>query len=214
MPCQKIWSCRRLSCPAATLPSSTIPARITIRHDAPADARIIVYDGDELLASVAIELAADTTTTTTWIDLNLADAGYHQLRFSIEGSADEPELRNNRQSALVKVEEQKYRVLYFEGEPRWEYKFLRRAVRNDTDTSLATLLRVSPNKYYRQGLDSPEQLEQGFPITRDELFSYDAIIIGSVEAASLNAEQLENIRSFVSERGGSLLMIAGSNWPR
>jgi uncharacterized membrane protein len=197
--------------PSSAMPSSTIPARVSIRHDAPADARIKVYDGDELLASVAVELPADTTTTTTWVDVRLDNAGYHQLRFSVEGSADEPELRNNHQSALIKVEQQKYRVLYFEGEPRWEYKFLRRAVRDDGDTSLASLLRVSPNKYYRQGLDSAEQLEEGFPVTRDELFSYDALIIGSVEAASLSDEQLANIRSFVSERGGSLLMLAGSN---
>ena len=56
-------------------------------------------------------------------------------------------------------------MLYFEGEPRWEYKFLRRAVSGDEDLRLATLLRVSPNKFYRQGIDTPEQLEKGFPTT-------------------------------------------------
>ena len=47
------------------------------------------------------------------------------------------------------------------------------------------------------------------PAERDELFGYDAVIIGSIEAASLSEAQLENIRAFVSERGGSLLMLAG-----
>ena len=88
---------------------------------------------------------------------------------------------------------------------------MRRAVADDEDLVIATLLRVSPNKFYRQGIDNPEELEGGFPTTADELFRYDALIIGSVEAASLTPAQHQLIRDFVSERGGSLLMIAGPN---
>ena len=199
-----------IAVPPRALPGSTVPARITVRHDAPATANIKVYDGDELLQLVPVDLSADTATTTAWIDVELADAGPHQLNFSVElDEAGEDELRNNERATLVNVANQQYRILYFEGEPRWEYKFMRRAVGPDEDLSIATLLRVSPNKFYRQGIDTPEQLESGFPTTRAELFGYDALIIGSVEAASLSTEQQTLIRDFVSERGGSLLMIAG-----
>jgi uncharacterized membrane protein len=129
----------------------------------------------------------------------------------VDGIPGEQELRNNSRSTLVEVADQEYRILYFEGEPRWEYKFMRRALADDEDLQIASLLRVSPNKYYRQGIESPEQLENGFPATRDELFSYDALIIGSVEAVSLSEEQQIIIHDFVSERGGSLLMLAGPN---
>jgi len=88
---------------------------------------------------------------------------------------------------------------------------MRRAMDPDGDIHLVSLLRVSPNKFYRQGLESAEQLEAGFPATRDELFAYDALIIGSVEAASLSDQQQQVIGDFVSERGGSLLMLAGPN---
>lgn len=197
--------------PDRALPGSTVSARVTIQHDAPANMHVKVYDGDDLLQLVPVELGADTGSTTTWIEVDLDAAGPHQLRFSVDGETAEEERRNNSRSALVDVANQQYRVLYFEGEPRWEYKFMRRAVGNDEDLGIATLLRVSPNKFYRQGIDSPEQLEDGFPTSRDELFVYDALIIGSVEAASLSDEQQEIIRDFVSERGGSLLMLAGPN---
>lgn len=197
--------------PGRALPGSTVSARVTIQHDSAASTRIKVYDGDDLLQLVPVELAADINSTTAWVEVELDEAGPHQLRFSVDGEASEEELRNNTRSTLVDVAKQKYRVLYFEGEPRWEYKFLRRAVGNDDDLSISTLLRVSPNKFYRQGIDSAEQLQDGFPTSRDELFAYDALIIGSVEAASLSGEQQEMIRDFVSERGGSLLMIAGPN---
>jgi len=197
--------------PNKVLPGSTITARVSIRHDGAASTRIKVYNGDALLESMPVELRQDTNSTTAWVNIELTEAGHHHLRFSLDGIPGEQELRNNSRSTLVEVADQEYRILYFEGEPRWEYKFMRRALADDEDLRIASLLRVSPNKYYRQGIDSPEQLENGFPVTRDELFSYDALIIGSVEAASLSGEQQKIIHDFVSERGGSLLMLAGPN---
>jgi len=197
--------------PNKVLPGSTITARVSIRHDDVASTRIKVYNGDDLLESLPVELQQDSSTTTAWVNIELAEAGHHHLRFSVDGIPGEQELRNNSRSTLVEVADQEYRILYFEGEPRWEYKFMRRALADDEDLQIASLLRVSPNKYYRQGIESPEQLENGFPATRDELFSYDALIIGSVEAVSLSDEQQKIIHDFVSERGGSLLMIAGPN---
>src|SRR5256885_13222026 len=44
------------------------------------------------------------------------------------------------------------------------------------------------------------ELVSGFPKTREELFSYRAIILGSVEAASFSPEQLRMIADFVSKR--------------
>ena len=197
--------------PEKTLPGSSITARLSIRHDAPANTRIKVYNDDLLLESQPLELRPGSQVTTAWVNVRLEEAGHHHLRFSIDALNGERELRNNSRSALVEVADDSYRVLYFEGEPRWEYKFMRRALGDDEDLQLASLLRVSPNKFYRQGIDSPDQLEDGFPTQRSELFAYDALIIGSVEAASLSESQIAMIHDFVSERGGSLLMIAGPN---
>lgn len=191
------------------LPGSTLTARLSIRHDAGVNTRVKVYNGDDLLESLPVELRPDTSATTTWVNIELDEAGHHHLRFSLDAIPGERELRNNSRSALVEVADQSYKVLYFEGEPRWEYKFMRRAVADDEDLRIVSLLQVSPNKFYRQGIDHPQQLEDGFPTDRDELFAYDALIIGSVEAASLSSEQQEMIHDFVSERGGSLLMLAG-----
>ena len=57
---------------------------------------------------------------------------------------------NNKVTRLVNVEARKPRILYIEGEPRWEYKFIRRAVEDDPDIELARMLRTTQNKLYRQ----------------------------------------------------------------
>src|SRR5690606_3260164 len=88
-------------------------------------------------------------------------------------------------------------------------KFMRRAVDDNSAVRVASLLRTTPNKFYRQGVESPDELLNGFPTDAETLFKYDALIIGSYEAAALSVEQQNLIRDFVSRRGGSLLMLGG-----
>ena len=62
------------------------------------------------------------------------------------------ESANNNITRLVNVDQRKPRILYLEGEPRWEFKFLRRAVEDDRTIDLVTILRTTQNKIYRQGI--------------------------------------------------------------
>lgn len=197
--------------PERALPGTTLAARTMIRHDGPGTAHLTVSDGGRPLASRDITLPADATDTSAAINLALNDSGDRELRFTLAARPDERELRNNSQTRIIDIADRKASVLYVEGEPRWEYKFMRRALEKDSGVRLASLLHTSPNGYYRQGLASPEELKSGFPTDRAALFRYDALIIGSVLAAQFTAAQQAMIRDFVSERGGSLLMLAGPN---
>ena len=44
----------------------------------------------------------------------------------------------------------KPRILYMEGEPRWDYKFIRRAVEDDKNIDLYSVVRTTQNKLYMQ----------------------------------------------------------------
>jgi uncharacterized membrane protein len=52
-------------------------------------------------------------------------------------------------------------------------------------------------------------LASGFPKTEEELFSYDGLVLGSVEAGFFSADQLRAIEAFVARRGGGLLALGG-----
>src|SRR5436305_413234 len=88
-------------------------------------------------------------------------------------------------------------------------KFVRRGVEEDKNIQVTILLRTAENKYWRGDVSNPDELIAGFPKTREELFSYRAIILGSVEAAAFTPEQLRMLADFVSKRGGGLLMLGG-----
>jgi len=62
----------------------------------------------------------------------------------------------------ILVSDAKRRILYVEGEPRWEYKFIRRAEDDDPTVQVVSMLRTSENKIYRQGLSDPNELADGF----------------------------------------------------
>ena len=96
--------------------------------------------------------------------------------------AGEENLANNAITRLVGVSDDKRRILYVEGEPRWEYKFIRRAEDDDKIVQVASMLRTTENKIYRQGISDPKELENGFPVRPEDLFAYQGIILGSVEA--------------------------------
>jgi uncharacterized membrane protein len=172
-------------------------------------AALSVRDGNKLLASRDITLAGDGKSQSATLLLNAGDAGAKSLTFSITQLPGEANSANNSVTRLVNVQSDKRRILYVEGEPRWEYKFIRRAAEDDPIIEIASMLRTTENKIYRQGIENPQELAEGFPNDAKDLFQYQALIIGSVEAGYFTSAQQDLIRQFVDRRGGGLLMLAG-----
>ena len=202
-----------VSVAARSLPRSRVSAQVTLRHDGAEDreTRITVRDGSSVLASRPVTLRTGEPVRREWIDFGAGDAGVRNLTFAAEQLPGEEIGGNNSRQSVLDVPRRRRRILYAEGEPRWQYKFMRRAVQQDASVQLVSILRTSTNKFYRQGVDTPEQLEEGFPSDEEDLFAYDALIIGSFEAAFFSPKQQVAIRDFVSRRGGSLMMLGGRN---
>jgi uncharacterized membrane protein len=191
-------------------PGEVMVAEVSIRHDAKAKTRLRVYDGEQLLAADDVELSADAGVTTYPIVMQAGEPGVRDLRFTLDPLPDERNTINNTRTHVIDVEPAKRSILYIEGEPRWEYKFIRRAAETDTSQlRIASLVRATPNRYYRQGIESANELEKGFPQKAEDLFAFDAVIIGSFEASALSIEQHQILKDFVDRRGGGLLMLAG-----
>ncbi|HZO56721.1 MAG TPA: glutamine amidotransferase [Bryobacteraceae bacterium] len=184
--------------------------------------RLTVKDGGKALASKEVEIQGDARVQTENLTFNAGTAGARSFTISAEPLQGEENVLNNSVLRLVNVSGARPRVLYVEGEPRWEFKFIRRAVEDDKSIQLVTLLRTTQNKNYIQGVETTgdKELEQGFPATVDELFSYQAVVIGSVELNYFTTAQQELLKQFVDRRGGGLIMLAGRSalseggWPR
>jgi len=196
---------------ARAMADSRIPATVTFhqRGYAGTKALLVVRDGAKTLGSREITLAADGTTQLETVFFAPGAAGVKSLHFSLGPLAGEENTANNAISRLLGVTDDKRRILYVEGEPRWEYKFIRRAEDDDKLVQVASMLRTTENKIYRQGISSPHELENGFPVRPEDLFSYSAIILGSVEVGYFTPLEQELLREFVDRRGGGLLFLGG-----
>ena len=199
--------------PARSLAKSRLQAQVTFHQWGlkGEKARLAVRDAGKVLASRDIVLQGDGAAQTETVPFNAGDAGVKNLQFSLDALPAEDNKNNNALTRVLYVDNAKPRVLYMEGEPRWDYKFIRRAVEDDKNIDLYSVVRTTQNKLYVQVPNGapPGELKDGFPTKVDDLFNYQGIILGSVEANYFTAAQQDLIQQFVDRRGGGLLFLGG-----
>jgi uncharacterized membrane protein len=197
------------------LADSRLAAKITFHQRGYAGGKINLTVRDvsttqpKVLASRAITLGPDGNLQSETLMFDIGGAGAKTLQIAAAQLAGEENTVNNTLTRLVNVSSEPRRILYIEGEPRWEYKFIRQAEEDDRLVQIASIVRTTENKTYRQGISDPKELAEGLPARPEDLFAYQGLILGSVEAGYFNKSQQELIRQFVDRRGGGLLLLGG-----
>lgn len=201
----------RVSTPRSVLKGASLVVDLLVSQSGYAGrtVQVVVEDEGRIVGSEEVELPRDGEPVPVRVHFTADDAGARRFTFRVPSQSDEMVLENNEQVALIDVRDDRRKILFYEGEPRWEVGFMRRAVEDDENVQLVVLQRTAENKYLRLAVDSAGELFQGFPRTREELFSYDAIVLGTVEASAFTQEQMRMIADFVGDRGGGLLTLGG-----
>src|SRR5271165_1120446 len=199
-----------LNVPAKALANSRLEAQVALsqRGFGGTRATLTLLAGGNVVASREILLKGSGQQIEN-LEFNAGAAGVKNLEVKLNPLPGEENPDNNRLTRVLSVDDSKRHILYVEGEPRWEYKFLRRAVEDDPALQVASILRTTQNKLYRQGIASPSDLAEGFPNKPEELFTYQGLILGSVETGFFTTTQQEMIKQFVDRRGGAILFLGG-----
>jgi len=171
--------------------------------------QLIVEDGGQIVSTQSVTLSGDGEAIPVRVRVPTSEAGARVLTFRIPPQPGEMVVQNNTQQTIVNVSDRREKILYIEGEPRFEMRFLRNAVRDDKNLQIVTLQRLAKDQFRRFSVDDSLDLVAGFPKTRDELFAYKGIILGSMEASYFTGDQLRMLADFVSERGGGLIALGG-----
>ncbi len=144
------------------------------------------------------------------------EAGEKVYRLAVAEQAEERITTNNRlQRTILVTEAKRLRVLYIEGYPRYEYRYIKTLLERELASEKGTRsleLRVVQLDADEQHFLQDRTVLSGLP-TRQELYeNYDVVILGDVDPRGQLANSdanLEMLADFVRERGGGLLMIAG-----
>jgi uncharacterized membrane protein len=201
----------RVELPRQVLQGSSFIATVLVRQRGLARNKVtlVVQDNGQDIAREEIELPSDGSSAPVRVAVTVKAPGARTLAFHIPLQTGEQVSQNNERSALVDVRRSREKILYMEGEPRYEVRFVREAVEADSNLQLVLLQRTAENKFLRLNVDGPNELSAGFPTTRAELFKYRAIVLGSIEASAFTQDQLRMLADFVSVRGGGMLFLGG-----
>ena len=161
--------------------------------------------GDRVLARQNVALAKDGQKQELNLSFTPDVAGAKTLTVSIPGQTGEITLSNNEKAWPIRIVDKKLRILYIEGYPRWEYRYLKNAILRDKTTLFSCILVEADPSLGGEG----NQPIYGFPRDKKALFAYDIIILGDVPRDFFSAADMKNMRAFVEERGGSLITMAG-----
>jgi uncharacterized membrane protein len=201
----------RVNTPRTALKGTTLLVDVVIAQRG-YDGQAITLDVEDegrIVSTQQVTLPGGGAPATVPVRITVEEEGPRVLRFRVPALPGELVADNNQREALIDVRDRREKILYFEGEPRFELKFIRRAVDDDENVEVVALQRTADNKFMRLGVDSADELVAGFPKTREELFAYRGLVLGSVEAGAFTGDQLRMIAEFVDRRGGGLLALGG-----
>lgn len=202
----------RVEAPRSALRGASVLVEALVRQQGGGrdSTELVVEEEGRIVASRRFALPGEGQATAVRIPVALGSAGPRELTVRLPPRPGETVTRNNQREALVAVRDREERILYYEGEPRFEFAFLRRALAVDSNLRVVGLQRTAENKFLRLGVEDSLELIGGFPREREELFRYRGVILGSVEASAFTVDQLRMLTDFVSRRGGGLLFLGGS----
>ena len=133
-------------------------------------------------------------------------AGDATWQVVVETSEQDLIPENNLKPFQIELVDRPLRVLFVEGYPRWEYRYVKNLLVREKSIESSVML-ISADRDFAQ--------EGNVPITRlprspEEFAAFDVIILGDVPATFFSPEQLDMMRAHVADRGAGLLWIAGS----
>ena len=202
---------RRVDASHAVLKGGALVADLLVRQRGYSGEKVplVVEDGGQIISRDSITLPREGDVAPIRVTVVANQAGARQFTFRIPAQKDEQVEQNNVQQAMVNVRDGREKILYIEGEPRYEMRFIRAAVEADSNLQLVVLQRTADNKFLRLNVDSANELTAGFPKSRAELFGYRAVIVGNIEASFFSHDQLAMLADFVNVRGGGLMLLGG-----
>ena len=158
--------------------------------------------------------ASDTKTERLLLRFTPRQPGTQRFEVHAELGEAEAVPQNNTKTFLLKVAPTKrVKILFVDGKPRYEFRFIKTALKNDPNIQLTDrfLTDIAAGRQLYGGTRAEaSHVFNFYPDAKEMLFDFDAIILGNVDASQFTRTQLENTLEFVRTRGGGLLMLGGS----
>ena len=205
-----IWSSSASTSPRARRPARRSLRRVGIRHQGAGATRLRVYDRDTLVAARDMQLPPDS-------DRDEPDDRSAGRRAPARTSCASRSIRSKASATRSTTRARASSMCRRPGATFCTSKASRAGNTSSCGAPRNAIARCASRAWCARRRTSITarastrlpSWSRAFRPSAAELFAYDAVIIGSYEAASLRAEQHRLLKEFVDQRGGSVLMLAG-----
>ncbi|MAE67094.1 MAG: hypothetical protein CMJ18_22775 [Phycisphaeraceae bacterium] len=210
-------SIARVDAPRKAFVNDDVPVRVWIQHypveAQPDPKRIRLRLVDAATDQVVDERSPGEAEPGRPVTLTGRSEAIGQATWRVELTYDAPDPTtrsdpvpaNNLRRVDVELIDRPIRVLYIEGYPRWEYRFLKNLLVRERSLSSSMML-ISADRQFAQEGDEPIAR---LPRTPSEWAPYDVILIGDAPVDTLSSEQMAMLRDHVAARGAGLIWIGG-----
>ncbi len=184
--------------------------------------RVRLLRGAEQVDSRSIRIAGDAFRTHIQLGDEPKTVGLHAYRIEIDRCAGEVFTDNNSYSLTLAVTDDKTKVLLVDSAPRWEFRYLKNLFTGRDKTVHLQYILTAPDRFSgqpaRKVIPASANRAGGvseataLPEDRAEWMKFDVIIIGDVPAKEFSVQAVRNIGKFVTDRGGTVIFVAGANF--
>jgi len=165
-----------------------------------------LYENDKLLQEVPLQIPAEGGSREVKFELEHPVIGTFTYKVKVPPLPKQVDNTSNEFSVAVDVTDSRNRVLYVEGVPRFEFKFLRRALEKSREVTPIILLQGPDGKLMSVGHAGSVNLT----MAHDQLAQFKIAILGNMDGATLGQERAQSLVKFVDE-GGSLILLGGDD---
>ncbi|MFP6899985.1 MAG: hypothetical protein VCA36_03515 [Opitutales bacterium] len=197
---------KRMIAPEVAFTGDKVPVRVQVESSGydERSVQLTFQVDDETIETKELTLSG-RTQFVEFLYVPERKAGNAKLTATIESLPGETTEINNAQNHKIRIIDEKINVLYVEGMPRWEYRYLRWVLLRDPRLRVRFLM-TQGDKYL--AATSPRHLG-AFPSKAEDILKYDLVILGDVRSSYFSNEQINWLDELVKKGGGSLLMLAG-----
>ncbi len=163
-----------------------------------------LYENDKLINTAPVDIPDEGGRRELSFRLTHPNTGNFTYTLRLPPIEGETRTNDNSYAVNVQVVDSKNRLLYIEGVPRWESKYLVRILKGLKDITPVCFVRGPGGRflsYGASGAASPDLSEQ-------QLLNFKIVVLGDLDSAELSTERAEALVKFV-ESGGSLVVLGG-----
>ncbi|MEO8433433.1 MAG: hypothetical protein ABI596_00940 [Pyrinomonadaceae bacterium] len=214
------------------LPRRGVPLQIQCRVHANQmqgrESLLTISDAAKVQASTSVRWTGNDEWQTVALELVPKVAGWNDYVARIEAPAGGDSKLVSRPFTLP-AGEQRIRVLFVEGEPTWEAKFIRRSLEQSNLFAIdyfAQVSRVAAAGEISSGEGKDPSVNDDasalpanlrpeaklHTVLRNGLNNYELLIAGPMSGATLSASEAANVRAWVERRGGGLIILGGNSF--